>query len=242
RTYGKDFDRYYNRCKDEHGVRFVRSRVHTIDPIEDDNLRLRYVSEDGDIIEEVFDMVVLSVGLAPNDEAIKLADTMGVELNKHKFAQTKDLAPVATNKEGVFVCGVFQGPKDIPQSVMEASAASAAAAKNLGAARGTLTRAKQLPPELDVSEQQPRVGVFVCNCGINIGGVADVPAVREYASTLPNVVHVEDNLFTCSQDTQDKMKEVIQENEINRVVVASCSPRTHEPLFQETIREAGLNK
>ncbi len=242
RTYGKDFDRYYNRCKEEHGVRFVRSRVHTIDPIEDDNLRLRYVSEDGDIIEEVFDMVVLSVGLAPNDEAIKLADTMGVELNKHKFAQTKDLAPVATNKEGVFVCGVFQGPKDIPQSVMEASAASAAAAKNLGVARGTLTRAKQLPPELDVSEQQPRVGVFVCNCGINIGGVADVPAVREYARTLPNVVHVEDNLFTCSQDTQDKMKDVILENEINRVVVASCSPRTHEPLFQETIREAGLNK
>jgi heterodisulfide reductase subunit A len=84
--------------------------------------------------------------------------------------------------------------------------------------------------------------VFVCNCGINIGGVADVPAVREYARTLPGVVHVEDNLFTCSQDTQDKMKEVIAENDINRVVVASCSPRTHEPLFQETIREAGLNK
>ncbi len=242
RTYGKDFERYYNRCKDEHGVRFVRSRVHTIDPVENDNLRLRYVSEDGDIIEEVFDMVVLSVGLAPNEQTIRLAKTMGVELNSHKFAQTSDLAPVATNREGIYVCGVFQGPKDIPQSVMEASAASSAAARNLAAARGTLTRTRQLPPELDVSEQEPRVGVFVCNCGINIGGVADVPAVREYARTLPHVVHVEDNLFTCSQDTQDKMKEVIQENNINRVVVASCSPRTHEPLFQETIREAGLNK
>ncbi len=242
RTYGKDFERYYNRCKDEHGVRFVRSRVHTIDPVEDDNLRLRYVSEDGDIVEEVFDMVVLSVGLAPNSQAIQLAETMGVELNTHKFAQTRDLAPVATNRDGIYVCGVFQGPKDIPQSVMEASAASTAAAKNLSAARGTLTRTKQLPPELDVSGQEPRVGVFVCNCGINIGGVADVPAVREYARSLPGVVHVEDNLFTCSQDTQDKMKGVIQENNINRVVVASCSPRTHEPLFQETIREAGLNK
>jgi heterodisulfide reductase subunit A-like polyferredoxin len=242
RTYGKDFERYYNRCREEKGVRFVRSRVHTIDPMEDESLRLRYVSEEGEIIEEVFDMVVLSVGLSPNDEAVALAQTLDVDLNQHQFAQTQDLAPVATTREGVYVCGAFQGPKDIPQSVMEASAASAAAAKNLAAARNTLTRTKQLPPELDVSEEEPRVGVFVCNCGINIGGVADVPAVREYARTLPHVVHVEDNLFTCSQDTQDKMKEVIQENNINRVVVASCSPRTHEPLFQETIREAGLNK
>jgi heterodisulfide reductase subunit A-like polyferredoxin len=242
RTYGKDFERYYNRCQTEHGVRFVRSRVHTIDPVEDENLRLRYVSEEGEIVEETFDMVVLSVGLAPNDKAVELAKTMGVELNGHKFAKTSDLAPVATNKEGIYVCGVFQGPKDIPQSVMEASAAAGAAAKNLSAARGTLARAKQLPPELDVSDQQPRIGVFVCNCGINIGGVADVPAVRDYARTLPNVVHVEDNLFTCSQDNQDRMKGVIKENNINRVVVASCSPRTHEPLFQETIRDAGLNK
>ena len=242
RTYGKDFERYYMRCQKEKGVRFVRSRVHTIDPIEGDNLRLRYVDEEGELVEEIFDMVVLSVGLAPNEQAVKLAKTVGVDLNQHKFAKTKDLAPVATNKPGVYVCGVFQGPKDIPQSVMEASAASASAAKNLAAARGTLIRSKQLPPELDVSGQEPRIGVFVCNCGINIGGVADVPAVREYAKTLPHVVHVEDNLFTCSQDTQDKMKVVIKENNINRVIVASCSPRTHEPLFQETIREAGLNK
>ncbi|MBT8342308.1 MAG: FAD-dependent oxidoreductase [Desulfatitalea sp.] len=242
RTYGKDFERYYMRCKDEKGVRFVRSRVHTIDPLEGDNLRLRYANDEGELVEEIFDMVVLSVGLAPNDDAVRLAGTLGVELNSHKFAKTSDLTPVATNREGIYVCGVFQGPKDIPQSVMEASAAASAAAKNLAAARGTLIRSRQLPPELDVTEQAPRIGVFVCNCGINIGGVADVPAVREYAKTLPHVVHVEDNLFTCSQDTQDKMKEVIQEMGINRVVVASCSPRTHEPLFQETIREAGLNK
>jgi heterodisulfide reductase subunit A2 len=242
RTYGKDFERYYNRCQDEKGVRFVRSRVHTIDPMPDGSLRLRYVSEEGEIIEEIFDMVVLSIGLSPNEDAVRLAETLGIELNRHQFAQTRDLTPVATTREGIFVCGAFQGPKDIPQSVMEASAAASAAAKNLSAARGTLTRTKQLPPELDVGEEEPRIGVFVCNCGINIGGVADVPAVREYARTLPYVVHVEDNLFTCSQDTQDKMKNVIKENSLNRVVVASCSPRTHEPLFQETIREAGLNK
>jgi heterodisulfide reductase subunit A-like polyferredoxin len=242
RTYGKEFDRYYTRAQEEAGVRFVRSRIHTVDPVENDQLELRYMTESGELKKETFDMVVLSVGLAPLDDAKQLAEKIGVQLNEHQFAATKALTPVSTNKPGVFVCGAFQAPKDIPQSVMEASAAAAAATSELASARGTLIRTKQLPPELDISGAQPRVGVFVCNCGINIGGVADVPAVREYARNLPYVVHVEDNLFTCSQDTQDKMKEVIQENNINRVVVASCSPRTHEPLFQETIREAGLNK
>jgi heterodisulfide reductase subunit A-like polyferredoxin len=242
RTYGKDFDRYAVRAREENGVRFVQARVHTVQPANDGHLMLRYVTEDGTIIEEDFDMVVLSVGLSPVQEAVQLADRLGIELNGHKFAKTSGLLPVSASRDGVYVCGAFQGPKDIPQSVMEASAAAAAAAKNLAAARGTLIRSKELPPELDISGQAPRIGVFVCNCGINIGGVADVPAIREYARTLPYVVHVEDNLFTCSQDTQDKMKTVIQETGINRVVVASCSPRTHEPLFQETIREVGLNK
>ena len=167
---------------------------------------------------------------------------MDIDLNQHLHAATKTLEPVASSRPGVFVCGAFQEPKDIPQSVMEASAAASTATGPLAKARGSLIRSKELPPEIDVSGQEPRIGVFVCNCGINIGGVADVPAVREYARSLPHVVHVEDNLFTCSQDTQDKMKEVIKENDINRVIVASCSPRTHEPLFQETIRDAGLNK
>jgi len=242
RTYGKDFEKYYNRAKDESGVRFIRSRIHSVAPTEDDNLVLSYVTESGEIQEEIFDMVVLSVGLAPNRDIVQLAEKLGVELNSHQYAATTSFEPVSTNRDGVYLCGVFQGPKDIPQSVMEASAAAANAGQILSPARGTLTRTKELPGEKDFTGEEPRIGVFVCNCGINIGGVADVPAVREYARTLPHVVHVEDNLFTCSQDTQDKMKEVIQEKVINRVVVASCSPRTHEPLFQETIREAGLNK
>jgi len=242
RTYGKDFDRYYIRAQEENGVRFVRARVHTVLPADDDRLKLRYVTESGEIIEEEFDMVVLSVGLSPVKRAVELADKLGIELNSHQFAKTSNLMPVAASRDGIYVCGAFQGPQDIPQSVMEASASAAAAAKNLATARNTLIRTKELPPEIAFAGQEPRIGVFVCNCGINIGGVADIPAIREYARTLPYVVHVEDNLFTCSQDTQDKMKEVIRETGINRVVVASCSPRTHEPLFQETIREAGLNK
>jgi heterodisulfide reductase subunit A-like polyferredoxin len=242
RTYGKDFEKYYNRAEEERGVRFIRSRIHTIDRMEGDDLRIRFATEAGEIKEEDFDMVVLSVGLAPLKGVTEMALKLGIELNEHQYAMTSSFSPVKTSKEGIYVCGVFQGPKDIPQSVMEASASAAASTEILASARGTLTRSKELPPELDVSGQTPKIGVFVCNCGINIGGIADVPAVREYAKSLPHVVHVEDNLFTCSQDTQEKMKQVIKEKDINRVVVASCSPRTHEPLFQETIRDAGLNK
>jgi heterodisulfide reductase subunit A-like polyferredoxin len=194
------------------------------------------------MVEEIFDMVVLSIGLSPNKDAQELADKIGIELNDHGFAKTCNLSPVCTSKKGIYVCGTFQEPKDIPASVMEASAAAATASMALTDGRWSETKTRELPPESDFSGQNPRIGVFVCNCGINIGGIADVPAVRDYAATLPYVVHVEDNLFTCSQDAQDHMKEVIQEQELNRVVVASCSPRTHEPLFQETIRDAGLNK
>jgi heterodisulfide reductase subunit A-like polyferredoxin len=242
RTYGKEFEKYYNRAQEEKGVRFIRSRIHTIEPTEGDDLCIRFLTEAGEVKEEIFDMVVLSVGLAPLKGVTEMAQKLDVELNEHQYAMTSSFSPVKTSREGIYVCGVFQAPKDIPQSVMEASASAAASTEILAPSRNTMTRSKQLPPELDVSGQVPKIGVFVCNCGINIGGIADVPAVREYAKTLPNVVHVEDNLFTCSQDTQEKMKRVIKEKDINRVVVASCSPRTHEPLFQETIRDAGLNK
>jgi heterodisulfide reductase subunit A-like polyferredoxin len=242
RTYGKDFEKYYERAREEHGVRFIRSRIHSIDPIEGDRLRINYVTEDGKPTSEEFDMVVLSVGLQTGEEAVELAERLGVELSPYHFTETSSFAPVATSRPGVFACGCFAGPKDIPQAVMEASAAACASSVDLAESRGTLTKEVVYPVEKDVSGQEPRIGVFVCNCGINIGGVVDVPAVREYAATLPYVVHVEDNLFTCSQDTQAKIKEAIEEHNLNRVIVASCSPRTHEPLFQETIREAGLNK
>ena len=242
RTYGKDFEKYYNRAENERGVRFIRSRIHSIDPIpESDNLLLQYVTEKGEVLQEEFDMVVLSVGLETAPEAVDLAQKLGVPIDKNQFAQVSSFTPVATERPGIFTCGAFNGPKDIPQAVMEASAAACAASEGIAESRNQLIRYQELPPEKDFAGEDIKVGVFVCNCGINIGGVADVPAVREYAKSLPQVVHVEDNLFTCSQDTQEKMKQVIQEKGINRVVVASCSPRTHEPLFQQTIREAGLN-
>jgi heterodisulfide reductase subunit A len=243
RTYGKGFERYYNRAKEELGVRFIRSRVHTIIEEPDTrNLLIRYIGEDGRVTEETFDMVVLSVGLQTSQEMMERAKKLGVELNEHRFCATSSFQPVATSRPGVYVCGAFQGPKDIPQAVMEASAAAASAGAALSEVRGTLVKEKTYPEERNVTGEPPRIGVFVCNCGINIGSVVNVPEVAEFAATLPYVVHVDQNLFSCSQDTQDRMKAIIKEKRLNRVVVASCSPRTHEALFQETCQEAGINK
>lgn len=244
RTYGKDFERYYDRAREEAGVRFVRSRIHSIEPAGpgSDDLRLDYVDEEGQVHSEDFDMVVLSVGLEIPREAQEQAVKLGIELDAKGFAKTSSFAPVNTSRPGVFVCGAFSGPKDIPYSVMDASAASAASAALLADSRDSLTHERTYPPEEPVAGEEPRVGVFVCHCGINIGSVVDVPAVRDYAKTLPNVVYVANNLFTCSEDTQKLIREAVKEHRLNRVVVAACTPRTHEPLFQETIREAGLNR
>ena len=243
RTHGKEFESYYDSARQRHGVRFIRSRVHTIDPLADTgDLVLRYAREDGEFVEERFDMVVLSVGMETSRGTLDLAGRLGLSLTEGQFCATLPFTPVSTSRDGVYVCGVFQGPKDIPQSVTEASAAACAAAVDLSKARWTQTRDRETPEELDVSGLEPRIGVFVCNCGTNIGGIVSVPAVVAYASGLPHVVHVEQNLFTCAQDTQDRMKGVIREHRLNRVVVAACSPRTHEPLFQETLQACGLNK
>ena len=243
RTHGKDFDRYYDDAREKHGVRFIRSRVHTIDKMpENDDLVIRYTTENGELKEENFDMVVLSVGLETSQENIELAQRLGIDLTESQFCQTDSFHPVATSVDGIYVCGAFQAPKDIPQSVIEASSSAAVAGADLSPARNTLTRTREIPEERNIIGERPRIGVFVCHCGINIGGVVDVPAVRDYAMSLPYVDYVTDNLYTCSQDTQESMTQVIKENNLNRIVVAACTPKTHEPLFQETMVNAGLNK
>ncbi|HUU40471.1 MAG TPA: FAD-dependent oxidoreductase [Desulfatiglandales bacterium] len=242
RVHGKDFERFFNRARTEMGVRFIKSRIDNIFPCnEEGNLIIRYTDEQGKNIQEEFDMVVLSVGMEISPGSIALAQKMDVELNQYQFLKTESFDPVQTTKPGVLTCGAFQGPKDIPETIIQASAAAGAASGLLSTERWTLTGEKEYPAEMDITGQEPRIGVFICHCGINIGGIIDVPRVTEYASALPNVVVAEENLFTCSQDTQVRIKECIKEHGLNRVVVASCSTRTHEPLFQETIREAGLN-
>jgi heterodisulfide reductase subunit A len=243
RTHGKDFERFYNTAKDKHGVRFICSRVHSITPVGGgDDLEVRYVTHDGSLRVETFDMVVLSIGMQISPAVTEMATRMGIELTEGRFCKTDSFNPVATSKPGVFVCGAFQGPKDIPQSVVDSSAAATAAGEILATARNTLTKVREAIPETNVTNARPRIGVFVCRCGVNIAGVVDVPSVAEYAKSLPYVEFATDNLYSCSQDTQETISQIVKQKNLNRVVVAACTPKTHEPLFQETLINAGLNK
>jgi heterodisulfide reductase subunit A len=243
RAFGKEFEEYLHRAETEYGVNVCRNnRIPKVqeDPVTHDLILIYH--EGPEIREETFDMVILSAGARPPASSEKLAKSMGIQLNKFGFCDTDELFPVETSVPGIFVCGAFSGPKDIPDSVAQASGAAGKAAALLSPERGKLVTKKEYPAEKDVKGKQPRIGVFVCHCGINIGGVVRVPEVMEYAKTLPNVVYAEQNLYTCSEDAQKLIKEMIAKHDLNRIVVASCTPRTHEPLFQNTCREAGLNK
>ncbi len=243
RAFGKDFDKYVDRAKQQYGVVYRRAMVSDIkEEAGTGNLLLRYAAEDGALVDEVFDLVVLSIGFQPHQDALAFAGTFGIDTNVHRFAKTDTLAPVETSRAGVYVTGTFQGPKDIPETVAQGSAVAGRAMALLGEARGTEIEAPQLPPETDITGQEARVGVFVCHCGINIAQTVDVKQVAEDTRPLPDVVYSGDLMYACAPDGQERIKEVIREKGLNRVIVASCTPRTHAPLFQDTIRDAGLNK
>jgi len=242
RAVGKGFEEYYVGAK-KSGLKFVKTRIASLeeDPITQ-NIIINYENtETGEVVEDIFDLVVLSIGYQPKDSTIELCKTLGINLNKYNFCETDPFHPLMTSKEGIYVCGTLSAPKDIPETVAEASGAAGIAASLLHTERYKLIVEKKYPPEINVGNQESRIGVFICHCGINIGGIVNVHEVVNFVKTLKHVVYAEENLYTCSQDTQDKIKQVIREYKLNRVVVASCTPRTHEPLFQNTVREAGLN-
>ncbi|MCU0598059.1 MAG: CoB--CoM heterodisulfide reductase iron-sulfur subunit A family protein [Desulfobacterales bacterium] len=242
RAHGKGFERFYERAKSQYGVRYIRSLVSRVVPNPEDNtLRLSYAPEGERVRHEEFDMVVLSIGLCPNKTAVDLAKKIGVEVNENGFCITDPLDAVATSRPGIYVCGALQGPKDIPDSVQQGSGAAEKATALLSEVRGTMITERKLPAEKNVAGQAPRIGVFICHCGINIASTVDVKQVAEYAATLPNVTYATNTMFACSTDQQQEIKRLIHEHNLNRVVVASCTPRTHEPLFRDTLREAGLN-
>jgi len=241
RAYGKGFEEYYQKAKDEQGIRYVRclaSYAKELQPT--GNILIGYVDPEGNTVEEEFDLVVLSVGIEP--DAAVLASAVGVELNEHGFVASDKFFSVETSREGVFACGAIESPKDIPDSVVQASASAGMASAKLTAGRGELIERIEYPPERDVAGEEPRIGAVICRCGTNIGGVVDVPAVVDYARTLPGVVFAEERLYACSQDAQEWIRETVREHGLNRLLVASCTPRTHQPLFRETMRSAGLNK
>ncbi|MEJ5348978.1 MAG: NAD(P)-binding protein [Desulfosoma sp.] len=243
RAMGKGFERYWQRAESQHGVRYVRCQIsRLVETVDGHNLEISYVDENNTLQKEIFDMVVLSVGLSVTNEAKETAQCLQTAVDRFGFIVSEPLDPIQTSQPGVFSCGVSTDPKDIPETVAQASAAAASAQCLLASARHTRTTPPMNVQERSMPGDIPRIGVFVCHCGINIAGVVNVKAVADYAATLPNVVHAEDLLFTCSTDSTEKIKKIIQEKNLNRVVVASCSPRTHEPLFQECLREAGVNK
>jgi heterodisulfide reductase subunit A-like polyferredoxin len=245
RAYSKGYEEYYRRAKDKYGIEYTRCRIsQVVENPENRNLIVRYSSpyeNRAEIIEEEFDMVVLSVGMEISDSVKNLGRQLGIELDEYGFCHTTLFDPLQTSRDGLYVAGPFREPKDIPESVMEGSGAAAKASQLLAPSRHTLATKKEYPPERSVAGEEPKIGIFVCHCGSNIGGYLDVPSVAEYAKTLPNVAHAEDNLYTCSQDTVSHIIDTTLELGLNRVVVSSCTPITHEPLFQDALRQAGLN-
>ncbi|MFZ2410843.1 MAG: FAD-dependent oxidoreductase, partial [Candidatus Methanoperedens sp.] len=241
RAYGKNFEEFYNRAQKEYGIKYINSRPSEVTVGTDNSLSLKYEDfNTGDLVNKNFDMVVLSIGLDPADSTHALAKSSGIALDDFGNIATSIENPVETSVAGIYVCGVAQGPKDIPDTVAQASAAASKAAALLSPERGTLIKERKFPDEKKLSIE-PRIGVFVCHCGINIGSVVNVPSVVEYSKTLPGVAYAQEMLYACSSDSQVTIKDAITKNDLNRVVVASCTPRTHEPLFQNTCREAGLN-
>ena len=243
RSYGKDFEPYYQRTADLPGIRFIRSYTTVVREIpETKNLVVRYATADEGVKEDEFDMVVLSVGLNPPADAEALAERFGINLNSHGFCQGDPFNLMEASKPGIFVSGAFQGPMDIPESVFSASGAGAQCGQFLDYRRGKLTTERVYPEEKDVSAEEPRIGVFVCHCGANIGRIVDVPSTVEYALTLPHVVYAQEQLFSCATNSAQEITDMVKEKNLNRVVVAACSPRTLEPLFRDTLREAGINQ
>jgi len=243
RSYGKDFERFYHRAESLPGVKFIRSYVEIGREIpETKNVTIRYATNGEGVKEEEFDLVVLGIGLAPPANVARLAEQFGIELNEHEFCKTDPVNPIETTRPGVFVSGAFQGPMDIPESVVSASGANAMAGALLKARRGRLDTERVYPEERDVAEEEVKVGVFACRCGANIGRVVDIPSVVEYSKSLDHVAHAEEGLFICSTDAAAQIADTIREKGLNRVVVAACTPRTHEPLFRDTLREGGINQ
>jgi heterodisulfide reductase subunit A-like polyferredoxin len=242
RAFGKDFDQYYERCRAMENVKYVKSIPSRVVQMPGtDNLMLGYINEKRKYTEQEFDLVVLAVGMDPKTTVTEKINQLGINTNSFGFCKTDSLLPVATSVPGVFVAGAFQEPKDIPETVMQASAAASMAMELLAPAKNTLVTKKDYPPEHDVTDEEPRIGIFVCHCGMNIASVVNVEKVVEAVRDLPYVVFATDSMFTCSDTSLVNIKDMIHEHRLNRVVVASCTPRTHEPLFRETLKEAGLN-
>lgn len=242
RAFGKGFDQYYERARHIPGVRFIWSAPVVVK--EDQltgNVVLRYCRDGAEVVDEEFDMVVLSVGMTPSPNVKDLASSSNVELNQYGFCEIGPFAPGQTSRAGIYASGTFTGPMDIPESVSTGSAVVSLCAQLLSEERGMLTVGARTAEERNVSGEELRVGVFVCRCGTNIGSVVNVPELVNFGGGLKGVVYTQEDTYSCGVDAIKRMAETIKDKKLNRVVLAACTPRTHEPLFRETLKRAGLN-
>jgi len=254
RAFNKEFNTYYQRARDKYQIEYTRCRISEVkeDPKTHD-LILRYPDENGEFVEDRFDMVVLSVGTLPPNGSRDLANTLGIELNPYGFCETDKFAPLETSKPGIYVCGTFSSPKEIAETILDAAGAAGDVMRLLSSEIGArayghkypfLSKggvAPPLPPERDVAGEEPRVGVFICRCYPSIAGIVDTDAVADFAAGLPGVAHVETIDYSCLEEGQEQIQQAIEKHKLNRVTVAACSHRAHEPLFQRIVRQAGLN-
>ncbi len=239
RAFGKGFDGFWRRTEVE-GAKFLRGRPARISPNGSGNLQVLYEdTHQSARVEADFDMVVLANAVAPQEGLAELAEHLNIQMDEDGFIRANEIEGglVMTTRAGIYVAGCVSGPKDIPDSVSEASAAA-------GLALSHLTE-RHWPDPIEVAPvadiDTPRIGVFVCHCGSNIAGVVDVERVVEFARELPDVVYASHQMFSCAGNTQQEIEQAIKENNLNRVVVAACSPKTHESIFRGVMLRAGLN-
>jgi len=247
RAYGKNFYEFTQRAQDEYGVKYFQTKISTIEEDKENNdLIIHYEDlKTGKFSDFRANLVVLATPLVPTKGTEEMAGILDVELDKYNFYKEQSYFNKSlSSKEGIFLCGFCQGPMDIPETVTDASGVASQVAMVLNSVKFNEIREKEgIEPEREIKiTDEPRIGVLICHCGINIGKYVDVSSAVEYVKTLPYVVHVEDNMYSCSSDSQVRIKELIKEHNLNRLIVASCTPRTHESLFQETCVEVGLNK
>ncbi len=240
RAPGKEQERYLEAAQ-ARGLELVRSRVTAVHPDPDDDLVIRYTDCQGRPRERTFDLVVLAVGLRPKARLGEWAARLGLEVNDHGFLQEGRPFFPASSREGVFVGGAAQEPMDITGTVASAGAAAQAAAQLLSVSPRPAVMREVSAQELRTEAGLLKIGVFLCHCGTNIANIIDLARLSDLVRDLPEVAHVEDFLFSCSTDATRRMARTIQEQGLNRVVVAACSPRTHEPVFRQVLAAAGLN-
>ncbi|MEX2714720.1 MAG: FAD-dependent oxidoreductase [Candidatus Sigynarchaeum springense] len=240
RACAKGFHEYFLRSRNEYGVKFMPGRVSRVHDFKDSpDLAVEFEDDiTGEPAELRVDLVILATGLVPNTQDV--SKVLGIGLNKYGYFDT----PVIEDLEskGIYLAGYDIKPMDIPLSVVSGSAAAAKVSRRLHAARFSRIVTPKLPKEKKVtSADEPRIGVMVCHCGINIGRTIDCERVAKEIAKVPNVVVADHNNYTCSSDSQVTIKNMITEHNLNRFIVASCTPRTHEALFRGTLQEAGLN-